>query len=362
MRIVIMGASGNLGTALLARIRRERPDLEVVAVARRIPPAEPPYETSQWVAVDVTAENAAGRLAGVFRGADAVINLVWGFQPARDPDRLAAVGVGGLTAVLAATREAAVSHLIHMSSVGTYRAGPVGAAGKERVDENWPADGIPTSVYSRQKAAAERLLDRAELERTGPGPVITRLRPGLVLQRAAGSSLLRYGAPGLLPSWAPALLPVLPVGRSLTVPVVHADDVAAALLAAVDRRAAGAFNLASEPPITGVDVADRLRAWSVDLPPSVVGRAARLAFAARVSRIDAGWIDLAYAVPLLDTTRARTVLGWRPEHGALDALDEVLAGVRSADATASPVLRRRTVVNQLTDLLSDGPITRRRVS
>ena len=262
--------------------------------------------------------------------------------------------------MLAAAREAAVPHLVHLSSVGTYRAGPTGPDGKQRVAETWPTDGIPTSVYSRQKAAAERLLDRAELDRTGP--VITRLRPGLVLQRAAGSSLLRYGAPAFLPSWAPALLPVLPLGRSFTVPVVHADDVAAAVLAAVDRRAAGAFNLAAEPPVTGVDIADRLRAWSIDLPPWVIGRAARLAFAARISRIDAGWIDLAYAVPLLDTSRARDVLGWTPHIGAVAALDETLAGVRSAAATGSPALRRRTVLNQVTDLVTGGPITRRRVS
>lgn len=362
MRIVIVGASGNLGTALLARIRRERPDLDVIAVARRIPTPEPPYDRPDWHAIDVTAENAAGRLAGVLHGADAVVNLVWGFQPARDPDRLAAVGIGGLTAVLAAAREAAVPHLVHVSSVGTYRAGPTGPSGKQRVDETWPTDGIPTSVYSRQKAAAERLLDRAELEQPRPDMVITRMRPGLVLQRAAGSSLLRYGAPAALPSWALTLLPVVPVGRSLTVPVVHADDVAAALLAAVDRRAGGPFNLAAEPPVTGVDIAGRLRAFCVDLPPRVIGSAARLAFAARVSRIDAGWIDLAYAVPLLDTTRAREVLGWTPQRGALAALDEALAGVRSADATSSPVLRRRTVLNQITDLWAGGPITRRRVS
>lgn len=362
MRIVIVGASGNLGTALLDRVRRERADLDVVAVARRIPAPQPPYDRPTWQAVDVTAENAAGRLAEVLHGADAVVNLVWGFQPARDPDRLAAVGIGGLTAVLAAVREAAVPHLVHVSSVGTYRAGPTGPSGKQRVDESWPTDGIPTSVYSQQKAAAERLLDRAELERSGAELTITRMRPGLVLQRAAGSSLLRYGAPALLPSWAPSLLPVLPIGRSFCVPVVHAADVAAALLAAVDRRVAGPFNLAAEPPVTGTDIARRLRAFSVDLPPSVISAAARAAFAARLSRIDAGWIDLAFAVPLLDTTRAREVLGWVPEHGSLEALEETLAGVRAAAETASPVLRRRTVPGQVTELLSAGPITRRRVS
>ncbi|GGM20511.1 hypothetical protein GCM10012279_43610 [Micromonospora yangpuensis] len=36
MRIVVVGASGNAGTALLRRLRRES-DLELVGVARRLP-------------------------------------------------------------------------------------------------------------------------------------------------------------------------------------------------------------------------------------------------------------------------------------------------------------------------------------
>ena len=37
-----------------------------------------------------------------------------------------------------------------------------------------------------------------------------------------------------------------------------------------------------------------------------------------------GWVDLAFAVPVMDTTRARTELGWAPLVGADDALRQLL--------------------------------------
>ncbi|MEP6981368.1 MAG: NAD-dependent epimerase/dehydratase family protein, partial [Nakamurella sp.] len=45
--------------------------------------------------------------------------------------------------------------VVQMSSVGAYAPGSYGTA----VDESYPTTGIPTSPYSRHKAAAERLLD-----------------------------------------------------------------------------------------------------------------------------------------------------------------------------------------------------------
>ena len=65
-------------------------------------------------------------------------------------------------------------------------------------------------------------------------------------------------------------------------------------------------------------------------------------FRAGVHPLEPGWFDLAAQVPLLDTTRARTVLGWRPTHDSLSALAEGLDGIERSAATASPVLRRRS--------------------
>ena len=75
-----------------------------------------------------------------------------------------------------------------MSSAGTYAAGSYGM----RVDDSWPTTGIESSPYSRDKSAAEAILDEYE-QRLGTAAIpIARMRPGFILQRAA-SGLLRYG-------------------------------------------------------------------------------------------------------------------------------------------------------------------------
>ncbi len=357
MRIVIVGASGNVGTAVLRLIQARSDGFEVVAVSRRTPPPQPPYDIARWHRIDVSAPGASDLLAGVFDGADAVVNLAWGFQPTRDAAQLERVGVGGVTAITEAVARAGVGHLVHMSSVGAYRRAQPG----HRVDENWPTDGVPSSVYSRHKAAAERVLD-AFGARAANDALITRFRPGIVLQRAAGSALLRYGLPGYVPARMINALPLLPLDRSFTVPVVHADDLASAVLASIDRRAGGAFNIAAEPPITRSDVAAALGARPVQLPVAVLRSLASVTWHARLQRIDAGWIDLAFSVPTLDTGRARAVLGWEPQVDAVEALNEAVAGMRDAASTASPVLRPRTPRGQLTELVRNGPITRRRLS
>ncbi|MEP6561829.1 MAG: epimerase, partial [Nakamurella sp.] len=212
-------------------------------------------------------------------------------------------------------------------------------------------------LYSRHKAEAERILDEFE-QQSGP-VVLTRMRPGLVMQRAASGSLARYGLPGYLPAAALRLLPVVPVGRRLVIPVIHANDVAAAIVASLERRVGGAFNLAAEPAVTGTGIAAILRAWSVSVPPPVLHLLVQLSWRLRLQRIDAGWVDLAFAVPLLDCTRARSELDWRPTVDARVALAQAISGITDGVGAQSPVLRRRTVLDQLTDLLQRGPIIER---
>src|SRR3954447_1977862 len=154
VRIIIVGATGNVGTSLLRALRRDGPH-DVVGIARRLPPREVPYDSVEWHSVDISDSGAPAELQRLFEGADSVVNLAWGFQPGRDVDYLRSVGVGGLESVLAAATAAGVPHLVHMSSVGAYGKAERGQV----VDETWPTDGIPTLAYSMHKAEAERVLD-----------------------------------------------------------------------------------------------------------------------------------------------------------------------------------------------------------
>ena len=353
MRIAITGATGNVGSALLRRLAA-RGGHEVVGIVRRRPAEEEPFAGVAWHTVDLSRPGGADALTAAVAGCDAVVHLAWGFQPTHREDYLAELGVGGTRRVVDAVVSAGVPHLVHMSSVGAYSP----KEDDRPVDESWPTGGVPTSMYSRHKAAAERLLDG--LEADVPHPVVTRLRPGIVGQTSAGSALLRYGLPGLVPRALLSHVPVLPLDRRLAIPMVHADDLAEAIVLVLESRTPGAFNLAADPAVTTEDIARVLGARSVHVPAAAVRAAVSASWHARLQPLDAGWIDLAFAVPLMDTTRARTELGWSATTGALRVLAETVHGMQDGAADASPVLRERTVAGSLAKFLRDGPVSRRR--
>jgi UDP-glucose 4-epimerase len=344
MRLVITGATGNVGTAVLRRIAADRestPDpIDVVGIARRLPDeSAAPYDTATWVTCDIGESATIGTLIETMRGADAVLHLAWQITPPHDEPAMRRTNVHGSRQVATATVSAGVPHLVHQSSVGAYSPGPHA----RRVDESWPRDGVETSTYSRHKATAERHLDTVEQE--NPDLVVTRVRPSLIFQKDAGSEVGRYFLNPVLAAAASPLLklktPVLPVPARLRLQAVHADDVADALLRMIRQRIAGAFNLAAEPVVRAVDLAQLLGARLVDTSPAIVRRATGLSFRSRLQHTEAGWFDLAMSAPLLDTARARDVLQWMPSVDAKDAINEILAGMAQGEGAKSPPMEPR---------------------
>lgn len=347
MRIAVTGATGNIGTSVIHRLGND--GHEVMGLARRMPEAVDAYG-AEWVSADLTTDACLRTLTRAFTGVDAVVHLAWGFQPSHDLRYLEELGVGGTRRVLSAVTAAGAPHLVHMSSMGAYSP----KRDDTPVDETWPTGGVRTSRYSVHKAAAERLLDAHE--QSGSATLVTRLRPGIVGQRAAGSALLRYGVPALVPPVVLDHVPVLPLDRRLTVPMVHADDVADAIARVLDRRAGGAFNLAADPPVTTDLIAEALGARAVHVPSAVLRPLMSVAWHTRLQQVDTGWLDMAFALPLLDTTRARRELDWAPTVDAVTVLHEVLEGMRRRASGGSPVLRARTVAGAVRDALSRGPV------
>jgi nucleoside-diphosphate-sugar epimerase len=329
MRIVVTGATGNVGTALLRALAKDERVEEIVGVARRVPDWQNPR--TRWVRADV----AADPLEPHFAGADAVVHLAWLIQPSRDEAELERVNVGGSRRVFEAAAEAGAGALVHASSIGAYSAGPK----DRRVDESWPTEGTPSSFYARHKAAAERALDAVEARH--PELRTVRLRPGLIFQRSAAQEIRRLFAGPFLPSPLvhPRLLPILPVTDRLVVQAVHADDVAEAYrLAATDSGASGAYNIAAEPVLGPAELGKLLGARPVKVSPRVLRAAADLTWKARLQPTPPGWLDMGLAVPIMDVTRAREELGWTPRRGAGEALLELLDGIRRRDGGATPPL------------------------
>ena len=75
---------------------------------------------------------------------------------------------------------------------------------------------------------------------------------------------------------------------------------------------------------------------------------------------DGALIDLAYAVPLMDTSRAASELGWSATKDAKDVLTETVHGMQDGGSDLSAVLRPRTVGGAIRRFVRDGPVSRRR--
>jgi uncharacterized protein len=213
MRITITGASGLIGSKLVAALT-QRGD-EVTKVSLRQGPPDPAQLAGRDAVVHLAGENVAQRWTYAAR------------------ERIEASRVQGTRRVVEAINRArAQPPLISSSAVGYY--GPRGA---ERVDE----ETAPGEDFLAQVCVAwEQEAQRAETL----GLRVARIRTGVVLDQGGGAL-----GKMLLPFKLGAGGPVAGGGQYL--PWIHVDDVVGIYLAALDDPAwSGAYNASAPEPVT----------------------------------------------------------------------------------------------------------------
>ncbi|MEU9286197.1 SDR family oxidoreductase [Streptomyces sp. NPDC048275] len=329
-RIVITGATGNVGTSLVCLLAEDAHVGSILGMARRVPDWSP--AKTEWSAVDLASDETD--LTREFEGADAVVHLAWAFQPTHDPAATWRTNVLCGIRVFEAVATAKVPTLVHASSVGAYSPGPKDHA----VDESWPTHGWPDAAYCREKAYLERALDSFEHEH--PGTRVVRMRPAFLFKRESASEQRRIFGGRFLPGplARPELLPFLPDIPGLRVQVLHTDDAARAYRLAVHGAARGAFNLASEPPVDAEMLGELLGARPVRLPRTAARSAVAAAWGLRLLPASPHLFDAVLRLPLMDCSRALTELRWQPERTAGHVLEEFLHGVQQgAGANTEPL-------------------------
>jgi UDP-glucose 4-epimerase len=300
-------------------------------VARRLPQWSVPR--TEWAQADITNDD----LVALFRGADVVIHLAWLIQPSHSPLITWRANVGGSLRVFEAAVQAGVPALVYASSVGAYSPGPKDTA----VAEDWPTDGWPTASYTREKAYVERSLDA--LERGHPDLRVVRLRPGFIFKRESASEQRRLFIGPLLPNQLvqPGLVPIIPDLPGLRFQAVHTADIAEAYRLAALRDVRGAFNIAADPVVDASLLADIFGARIVALPRWPVRAAVWLAWQLHLVPASPYLFDAFLRLPIMDTSRARTELGWSPGYSSREALEEFLAGLRDGAGMSTPPLTRK---------------------
>ena len=323
-RIVVTGASGNVGAGVLRALAHEVPDAEVIGVCRRPPSTGETYRGVRWFAVDLASSQAAAELAPAMDGADVVIHLALAIRPVYDEDYLYRANVMGTRAVLEAMTAAGITQLVYASSLGIYAPGSA-----TPVPETWSTAGQESSTYSRHKVMVESMLDRYESEH--PEVVMSRFRPTVVLQREAASEIRSLYVGPAIPRAAFSLvrrraLPILPLPAGLSLQFVHSDDVGDAVVRLMQQRARGSFNVASDA-LDGPALADLVGGRHVEVNGAMMRRAVTFAHRLGILAVTPGWYDVATNTPLMDTSKARRELGWNPSWSSVDAASELIDGL-----------------------------------
>jgi nucleoside-diphosphate-sugar epimerase len=304
-RVVVIGATGHVGTYLVPRLVRA--GWEVVALSRgqREPyrPA-PEWRSVQRVTVDRDAEEETGTFGARIAAfdADVVIDMIC----------FTAASARHLLDALRPSRPL----LVHCGTIWVH-----GPAARVPVTEDEPRTAY--GEYGTGKAEVEAVLHRETIAGGVPSVVLHPGHisgPGWNVITPAGN--LDPDVWRRLAAGEPLPLPDLGLG---VLHHVHADDVAQAFERALTRPAAigSSFHVVAEQAMTLRGLATGVAAWFgrdpvlelVDWPEFERRVGAEHAGATRehVGRSIAASID-----------RAREVLGYAPRYSALDALHEAL--------------------------------------
>ncbi|MDB1086614.1 NAD-dependent epimerase/dehydratase family protein [Streptomyces sp. ACA25] len=345
LRVVVVGATGNVGSSLVQTLSQDSRVASVLGLARRLP--DWPLDRTAWARVDLsTGSVAEADLTGYFRAADAVVHLGWLMQPTHDPLTTWRTNVLGTVRVLNAVAAAGVPALIHASSVGAYSPGP-----KDRpVTESYPTHGWPQAAYTREKAYLERVLDI--FARDHPRTRVVRMRPGFIFKRESAMQQRRLFMGPLLPHRLvrSSLLPFVPDLPGLRLQVLHTSDAADAYRQAVVRDVRGAFNVAAGPVVDAEMLARILGARTVPVYRPLVRGAVAAAWHARLLPASPQLFDAMVRMPVMDTTRAMDELGWSPRYTAEETLTEFLHGLREGAGMDTPTLTARLPGGRLKEM------------
>lgn len=329
LTVAVTGPTGDVGRSLLRALERSDRVTRVVGMARRpFDPAAHGWSKVSYRQGDVLdAESVADFVAG----ADVVVHLA--FLIFGDREQTREVNLRGSRNVFEAAAASGATRFVYTSSVAAYGFGD---DIPEHVDETVDARGTDAFYYSAQKAELEALL-REVLDDSGVDlyilrPVVVAGPDALLLVDSIARSFQiggRLPVERQLVNALPWLRPMLP-DPGVAMQLVHHEDVADALVAAIEGRGTpGIYNLAAPDPVSLSEVAHALGWRPLPIPRRVVPVAA--AAIDRLQRFlpqDLAWINAMRRPLILDTTKARTELGWRPVHSAHATLRETAVAAR----------------------------------
>lgn len=293
MRVVVTGAAGSIGRRVVARLVRDHPGAEVVAVDKAYPGPVPAGVVAKQI------DLAVGDLTALFAGADSAVHLASPMRADSADPAAADLEMALLHRVLDGLTLSGVGHLVLLSSAmvyGAWEGNPV------PLTEDSPARPNPDFGWAVQRHRIEQLASEWG---AGPGRAVTLLRPAAVVTEDHLGHLARA---------LHAAQVVVRADRDPPVQYLHADDLAGAVAAALDAVYDGPLNVAPDGWISPQDLAElegprpRLR-----VPPSVARRVSNLGWRTGLASTPPGVVPYTTFSWVVANDRLRE-LGWKAAH------------------------------------------------
>jgi UDP-glucose 4-epimerase len=330
LTVAVTGPTGEIGLPLLAEMEENTAVGVVRGMARR--PFDPALEGWEKVAYQRGDILDRASLVELFDGADVAVHLAFAIFGSREETRR--VNLEGSRNVFEAAIEAGVERLVYASSVAAYG---FHADNPQPLTEAVPVRGSDGFYYSAQKAELEATLADL-LAGSGVGAYVFRPcivagpQATMLVEQVVKSARLGDPLPGLRRRLGrlPLPKPVLPEG-GVPIQLVHHDDVARALAAAITGKGApGPYNLAGEGQVGIGDIARALGWHTAPVPGQMIGFGAGLARRLGFVSPQLEWAAALATPVLMDTGRARRELDWEPRFDAAETLLQTAISAREA--------------------------------
>ncbi len=326
--VAVTGPTGEIGASAVDALEREPRVGRILGMARRpFVPAERGWLKTEYRQGDILD---AAVVQSFVADADVVVHLAYLIMGSRQESRH--INLAGTRNVFEATVAAArPSRLVYTSSVAAYG---YHADNPVPLTEDVPVRGSAEHYYSEQKAECEALLAEAT---AGSDLQVYVLRPCIVAgpqATALADNLPWRKVSERLPravlkllSAAPGLRPIIP-DPGTPLQLVHHDDVATALVAAVlGTGRPGAYNLAGDGEVTLTDVAHAVGALAVPVPQVLATAASEVLARLPLVPAMAEWLHVMRSSVVMDTSRAKQELAWKPQHTSAQTLAAMAAAL-----------------------------------
>ena len=239
---------------------------------------------------------------------DALLHFAFVLNPIRDEAKMYDIDVngtpGGSAGRRGRRRQAGRSRPPRRRPTAPFPDNP------KPIAEDWPVRGAPDFSYAKHKADSDRIAQLWALE--NPDAVMTIVRPSIVFGPSVDNYIVRAFQNN-------PFVPLLD-GVDEEFQLVHEDDVVSALIALLDGKHAGAFNLAGDGLLTWGRAAEMVGKKTRNISLKNMKRLNNALWKLHVPRTEApgGNLDFIRYPWVVSTEKLKSTADWQPKYDTLE--------------------------------------------